>query len=707
MYSQSTREQVTRIEDRLQRFSISSLHAPADDVSDESRQQRLLELVQEADAVLLLLTGSSSEHAFLRQEIDQVTSRALGKVLPLLLDKMPVPEFLANLQAFPFFEYQEAEFDSAVERLAYAIRDLVQAHRTTEQQIPEEGLKTGEPESQATDSSSTEQDDDGVAPEAPESTDDERIADEPAAATGSSEDDAEPEGAPESEVAGQSGEDLAEPAAATTRRKVSPYIAIALVLASVALFFTGNYVNRSVPEVRDGIFDSADEFTDLKAFSTDGCSAFPDGTSDQEQLWLSCCIRHDFAYWQGGSREQREQADVELEACVTGVGEPAIASLMLAGVRVGGTPHLPTRFRWGYGWPYLRGYKALTEGERQEVRIQSARAPTEIKDPATDAVEEYSLDFLLVRPQAYLMGTPNGDERPPHNVDLTTPFMIGMQEIANNVYQEYLAETGARYGPADPFAVDSRATWPVVNVSFDDAEAFTRWYSGKTKATYRLPSEAEWEWLARQSASVLDNPCATVNYRGDSLDTSLSPATNNLTGQVNDMGSDCRNESPLLVEVDAFEPDPLGIYHLFGNAAEWVQDCYADTYLYAPDDGGASESGNCDYRVYRGGSWLSRHAALTPTMRSLAPPDYRDFHLGFRLVRDLDWLDRFAIVRADTNWNGILPIAAYVFYGGAALTFITFIWLIRRGSRSSGVVPADEDVEVEQVEANKVNQQAP
>ena len=107
---------------------------------------------------------------------------------------------------------------------------------------------------------------------------------------------------------------------------------------------------------------------ELKPFASDGCSAFPDGTFEQRQLWLSCCIEHDRAYWRGGTRKERINADKRLKACVEAVGEPAIARLMMAGVRVGGTPYLPTKFRWGYGWPYLRGYKALTDEEQEQVR---------------------------------------------------------------------------------------------------------------------------------------------------------------------------------------------------------------------------------------------------------------------------------------------------------------------------------------------------
>ena len=106
---------------------------------------------------------------------------------------------------------------------------------------------------------------------------------------------------------------------------------------------------------------------DIKAFKSDGCSLFPDGTREQNDLWLACCTAHDYAYWQGGTYQQRLKADEALEACVAKVGEPEIARLMLAGVRVGGTPYLPTTFRWGFGWPYFRGYKALTAEELEQI----------------------------------------------------------------------------------------------------------------------------------------------------------------------------------------------------------------------------------------------------------------------------------------------------------------------------------------------------
>ncbi len=121
---------------------------------------------------------------------------------------------------------------------------------------------------------------------------------------------------------------------------------------------------------------------ELKPFATDGCSEFPDGTLEQKNLWLQCCIAHDVAYWIGGTAQEREAADEQLQACVAAVGQPEIATLMLAGVRVGGSPFWPTRYRWGYGWPYWdglfpRGYKAIDEGDKREA---TTLLPEELQD---------------------------------------------------------------------------------------------------------------------------------------------------------------------------------------------------------------------------------------------------------------------------------------------------------------------------------------
>ncbi|MFO7606677.1 MAG: hypothetical protein R6W72_10295 [Desulfurivibrionaceae bacterium] len=105
----------------------------------------------------------------------------------------------------------------------------------------------------------------------------------------------------------------------------------------------------------------------LQPFVSDGCSLFPDGLPGQPELWRSCCVDHDRAYWKGGTRRQRRAADKELGECVAALGAPKVAAAMTVGVRLGGTPYLPVPFRWGFGWSYPRGYGPLSEAEQKQV----------------------------------------------------------------------------------------------------------------------------------------------------------------------------------------------------------------------------------------------------------------------------------------------------------------------------------------------------
>jgi hypothetical protein len=85
-------------------------------------------------------------------------------------------------------------------------------------------------------------------------------------------------------------------------------------------------------------------------FVTDGCSVWPDG------VWQECCVEHDMAYWCGGSREDREKADERLQECVTEKYAGWMGWMMRAGVRIGGPPWMPARWRWGYGHRYPSSY---------------------------------------------------------------------------------------------------------------------------------------------------------------------------------------------------------------------------------------------------------------------------------------------------------------------------------------------------------------
>jgi len=110
---------------------------------------------------------------------------------------------------------------------------------------------------------------------------------------------------------------------------------------------------------------------DLQDFTSDGCSLFPDGSLQDRSQWCDCCLKHDIAYWQGGTKKERLQADKTLQDCVMKrTGSKTLATMMYEGVRTGGHPAFPTWYRWGYGWKFGKGYRALSQQERQQARAK-------------------------------------------------------------------------------------------------------------------------------------------------------------------------------------------------------------------------------------------------------------------------------------------------------------------------------------------------
>jgi hypothetical protein len=111
----------------------------------------------------------------------------------------------------------------------------------------------------------------------------------------------------------------------------------------------------------------------LRPFYSDGCSLFPDGTPGDPRRWCDCCYVHDLAYWRGGTEDERLAADTALRACVLEkTGDARLASAMFEAVRLGGAPVFPNWYRWGYGWPYGRGYAPLSEAEAAQVAERRA-----------------------------------------------------------------------------------------------------------------------------------------------------------------------------------------------------------------------------------------------------------------------------------------------------------------------------------------------
>ena len=142
-----------------------------------------------------------------------------------------------------------------------------------------------------------------------------------------------------------------------------------------------------------------------------------------------------------------------------------------------------------------------------------------------------------------------------------------------------------------------------------------------TGRTYRLPSEAEWEYAARAGSQ-------TVYYWGNDL------GVNN--ANCNGCGSKWDGKQPSPVK--SFAPNKFGLYDTLGNVWQWVEDCYHGNYQGAPSDGKPWLTGDCRNHVVRGGSWVGLVLAARPrsAYRDWRPLDSRTYGLGFRLLRTLE-----------------------------------------------------------------------
>lgn len=107
--------------------------------------------------------------------------------------------------------------------------------------------------------------------------------------------------------------------------------------------------------------------SELRPFTSDGCSLFPNSSQLTRKDWCECCFFHDVTYWRGGTYEERRQADLHLKDCVLErTGDWVLANIMYEGVRFGGNPYFYNWYRWGYGWPFDRKYQVLTSVEHKQ-----------------------------------------------------------------------------------------------------------------------------------------------------------------------------------------------------------------------------------------------------------------------------------------------------------------------------------------------------
>lgn len=204
-------------------------------------------------------------------------------------------------------------------------------------------------------------------------------------------------------------------------------------------------------------------------------------------------------------------------------------------------------------------------------------------------------------------------EKPVHPVTVRG-FYLGTREVTFEEWDLCVDQGGCSYRPDDRGL--GRGRRPVTDIHWNDAGAYVAWLSTRTGKRYRLPTESEWEYAARAGTT-------TVYPWGQSM----------TKDRANCLG--CNDQTRRsAVPVGQFPPNAFGLYDMAGNAAEWVADCWSETYRSAPRDGSAYTVPGCRERVLRGGSFNNDPRYLRSAARFKYEADVRFYTNGFRVARE-------------------------------------------------------------------------
>ncbi len=202
-------------------------------------------------------------------------------------------------------------------------------------------------------------------------------------------------------------------------------------------------------------------------------------------------------------------------------------------------------------------------------------------------------------------------EGPQRRVTIAKPFAVGKFEVTFAEWDACAAGSGCAANKKPGDEGWGRGKRPVIDVSWEDAQQYTAWLTNKTGKSYRLLTEAEWEYAARGST--------TTRY---SFGNELSNAQANI-----DKGK--------TVDVGQYPANAFGLHDMHGNVWEWVQDCYKDTLVNTPTTGQSAPDVDSCFRVVRGGSWGIVPQLLRSANRSKESTVSRSLNLGLRVARTL------------------------------------------------------------------------
>jgi formylglycine-generating enzyme required for sulfatase activity/uncharacterized membrane protein len=252
--------------------------------------------------------------------------------------------------------------------------------------------------------------------------------------------------------------------------------------------------------------------------------------------------------------------------------------------------------------------------------------------------------MVVVPAGEYMMGSPDdelgrhSDEGPRHKVAIRQPFAIAERWVTRAEYARFVDATGHDSG--DRCKIWKEGNWieeqarsfrnpgftqdgrdPVVCVNLNDARTYVAWLSKQTGRAYRLPSEAEWEYVIRAGTT-------TPFWWGPTIASNQANYNGNLI-YAGGVKGEFRQRTISALKANAWRIEGLG------NAAEWTEDCWSASYQGAPGDGAARTAGNCALHALRGGSWASDPTAVRSAARAGIDVNTRANDIGFRVARTL------------------------------------------------------------------------
>ena len=263
----------------------------------------------------------------------------------------------------------------------------------------------------------------------------------------------------------------------------------------------------------------------------------------------------------------------------------------------------------------LGGFGTWLAGENKAFKMSILRVVAPIVSIHLDP-EMVSISAGTFR-QGDSRGEDTSSELPLREVHIKK-FALGRFEVTFEEYDRFAISTGRPLPEDEGWG---RERHPVINVSWEDAMDYATWLSQTTGFRYRLPTESEWEYAAR-------NMGKDEIWAGTSEQERLAAYAwfnTNSTGRTQPVGTQQTNG--------------LGLHDMSGNVWEWVQDCWHDDYQHAPTNGSAwleANDGSCGTRVRRGGGWTNAPMSLRSSFRNGYSADSRSIQIGFRLAQDVD-----------------------------------------------------------------------